>query len=217
MGNTVATSCGCLCMDRRDEHFSDDAPTIPVYKDRLDAQIALHVACAGNSLEAVQEALAVGKACGVSQAELDDAAATVIRLRGKQNAGEALFSASQDQHPDSLGRDVELTDQDGLHSQELEKVERFDSGLEMEHGGSSQIEIREMLVLRLEKALNARDHGILLESIEDAEVAGLLTSKQDRALLARARIILHVRSARMQVAERRRKKCAPVDELSSEM
>jgi len=216
-----------MCEERHGTHFADPIPlrlwggegvhddlrptatmALPLYKHRIDAQSSLHLACAGNSVEAVQEAIAVGRACGVPQAELDDAAAVVIQLRSRQRAGEALAAALQDQDPDSLRQAVALSDKAGLYSQELEKamylVEMLDSGSEMERDGSSQIQFREMILGRLEKAVNDRSHKELVESIDEAESTGLLTRKQDRALLSRARVMLNIIVARKQMAKQRR-------------
>mmetsp|Transcript_100405 Transcript_100405/g.199245 ORF Transcript_100405/g.199245 Transcript_100405/m.199245 type:complete len:248 (+) Transcript_100405:40-783(+) len=224
MGNTVGTACGCICEERHDEHFMDFSlphawaegagasmkpnaiMAMPLYKHRLDAQSTLHRACAMQSPQAVQEAIAVGRACGVSQAELDDAAAVLVKLR-RQRAGDALVSALQEEDPDSLRQAVALADKSGLYNQELEKamslVETLDSGSEMERSGSSQIAFREMLVRRLEKAITARSQKELVESIEEAESTGLLTRKQDRSLLARARVILNIIVARKEMAKQR--------------
>lgn len=224
MGTTAGTACDCVCDERHGKHFVDPVgpppqlwrqgidlrPTatvdLPLYKHRLDAQTTLNNACAGNNAAAVQEAIAVGRACGVSQSELDDATAVVInlKLQSMKLAGEALVSALQDQDPDSLRQAIALADQAGLYSPELEKamsmVEMLDdSGL----NGSSRIEFRETLLGRLEKAINARGHKELVETIDEAESTGLLTRPQDRALLARARVLLNISVVRKQMSKRR--------------
>lgn len=175
-----------------------------ILKRRTAAQSWLAAACNRGDPDAIQNAIVWAKDVGVSQAEIDDASATVTRLGARRRARDALTLAMEERDEASLREAVTLADEAGIDSSEIEQaVELIE---ELEQSGStsgSADEARRQALVSLEKAMSSRGQQELQKAIAEAELAGLGT-KSERVALSQARVMLNIVNARKEAAQRRR-------------
>mmetsp|Transcript_88561 Transcript_88561/g.247703 ORF Transcript_88561/g.247703 Transcript_88561/m.247703 type:complete len:258 (-) Transcript_88561:25-798(-) len=157
-------------------------------------------------MEEVERAMALGRAAGLSEAELDEAREAGLRATSRRRARDALARAMKTREEEELRHAVGLADEALLDQRELEGALALIE--ELETAGGRQVDSdaskrRALAVARLEAAIKNRGYQQLMEAIQVAERAGLAVKSQ-RAVLAQARVTLKIVVARRQAAQDRR-------------
>uniref|UniRef100_A0A7S0B978 Uncharacterized protein n=1 Tax=Pyrodinium bahamense TaxID=73915 RepID=A0A7S0B978_9DINO len=203
-----------LGLDEKIIDFSLESPrsqrftAVQLEKRRIAAQNWLNVAIAGGDPNIIQDAIYRGRLAGVTQAELDDAEAALKRASKRQNARQALARAVEQRDESSLREAVCLADKAGVDASEFEEAMALIEQLEADEGEenpSDEQSARRRAVAQLDQAMRGRGQRELMDAIAEAEAAGMGT-KHQRALLAQARVMLKIVTARKQAARARRAK-----------
>lgn len=172
---------------------------------RRAALAALAVACAGDDADAIERALQRGQSAGLHLSEMAGAREAAARAARRRQARRALAEAMRSREEGALRAAVSLADAVALDGGELERALECIQELEGAHiGREGSADLRRAAAVgRLERAIRSRGQQELEGAIAEAEQVGL-GAKAQRALLAEARVTLHMVLARRRVAQERR-------------
>lgn len=150
------------------------------------------------------EALSNANLAGLDVAEFAKAEEAAVRAAMRKKARASLAQAMSTREEVSLRLALNMADEAALDTQEtwaaVELIEKLEANVGPE--GAGQVR-RSRAVEHLHRALDTRTRSELQEAIREAEEVGL-GSKNDRALLAQARVTLRMVSARQLAAKERR-------------
>lgn len=136
--------------------------------------------------------------------EIAEAGQAAARAALRKNARLALAAAMSTREEKSLREAVALADEASLDAQEFRSAVHLIEDMEANGEATGTAEVRRSRAIeRLHHALEIRTKSELESAISEAEVAGL-GSRNDRAILAQARLTLRMVSARQQAAKERR-------------
>mmetsp|Transcript_11477 Transcript_11477/g.40848 ORF Transcript_11477/g.40848 Transcript_11477/m.40848 type:complete len:251 (+) Transcript_11477:108-860(+) len=151
----------------------------------------------------IQQALESACASGIAAFELAEATEAAQRPARRREAREALSGAMSSREEDDLRKALTMADEAALDHREVEGAIKLIEQLERSSADGGAASQRARAVARLEQAVKSRGRKELEEAIAGAESAGL-GAKNQRAVLAEARVLLKMVKARHEVAQERR-------------